>query len=188
MPAGMFLQFTTNSRTVQVQYNLTGRSLDMWHFPSTGVSGMDAYVWDAGNATWRWTGTAHPAYPTTVFTAGQLRPCGSTTADNPCPETLYRIHLPTYNGVVAGSLLLGLSDGASLTGDASKFSGGDQSIVWYGTSILQGGVASRPGQIFTHEVSRNLKKLVYNFGFSGNGVMELSVAQPVGFLQSSVSD
>ena len=32
----------------------------------------------------------------------------------------------------------------TLTPDASKFAGGASSIVWYGTSILQGGVASRP--------------------------------------------
>ena len=176
-PAGMFLQFGTNSRTVQVKYNLTGKGLDMWHFPSTGVSGMDAYVWDAGNKTWRWTGTAHPAYPQTSFVAGQLRPCGGAAGEKPCPDTLYRVHLPTYNGVVGGSLLIGLSEGATLTPDASKFIGGQGAVVWYGTSILQGGVASRPGQIFTHEVSRNLGRLVYNFGFSGNGLMELSVAQ-----------
>lgn len=50
-------------------------------------------------------------------------------------------------------------------------------MLWYGSSILQGAVASRPGQIMTHIVSRNLKRVVYNFGFSGNCWMETSVAQ-----------
>lgn len=50
-------------------------------------------------------------------------------------------------------------------------------VVWYGTSILQGGVASRPGQAFTNILSRDLDVEILNFGFSGNGVMELSVAQ-----------
>ena len=43
--------------------------------------------------------------------------------------------------------------------------------------MLQGGVASRPGQINTHIVSRALDTEIFNFGFSGNGVMELTVAQ-----------
>ena len=47
----------------------------------------------------------------------------------------------------------------------------------YGTSILQGAVASRPGQMHTHITSRGLETEIFNFGFSGNGIMELSVAQ-----------
>lgn len=47
----------------------------------------------------------------------------------------------------------------------------------YGTSILQGAVASRPGQMHTHITSRGVETEIFNFGFSGNGIMELSVAQ-----------
>jgi lysophospholipase L1-like esterase len=50
-------------------------------------------------------------------------------------------------------------------------------VVWYGTSILQGGVASRPGQAFTNIISRGINQEILNFGFSGNGMMELSVAK-----------
>ena len=50
-------------------------------------------------------------------------------------------------------------------------------IARYGSSILQGGVASRPGQVNTHVVSRALSREVFNFGFSGNCLMEISVAQ-----------
>jgi hypothetical protein len=46
-----------------------------------------------------------------------------------------------------------------------------------GTSIEQGGVASRPGSTYTNIITRNLERMVLNFGFAGNGVMELSVAQ-----------
>lgn len=38
----------------------------------------------------------------------------------------------------------------------------------YGTSIAQGGVASRPGMAFTNIISRNIQYPIYNFGFSGN--------------------
>ena len=48
-------------------------------------------------------------------------------------------------------------------------------IVWYGTSIAQGGVASRPGMAFTNILSRRLGRPVLNFGFSGNGHMDVGV-------------
>jgi hypothetical protein len=56
---------------------------------------------------------------------------------------------------------------------------GRKPIVWYGTSIEQGGVASRPGATYTNVLTRSLGRMVLNFGFSGNGEDETSVA---GFL------
>lgn len=58
MPAGLFLQFKTDASCVVVRHTLLSASLAMWHFPSTGVAGMDLYGWDEGNATWRWTGAS----------------------------------------------------------------------------------------------------------------------------------
>ena len=48
-------------------------------------------------------------------------------------------------------------------------------IVWYGTSIAQGGVVTRPGMAFTNIIARNLGREVLNFGFSGNGKMTKAV-------------
>eukprot|EP01047_Picozoa_sp_COSAG01_P103505 COSAG01_NODE_32960_length_570_cov_1.765328_1_plen_47_part_10 len=42
----MSVRFSTNSPTVAVQYTLISGSVDMWHMPSTGVSGADLYVFD----------------------------------------------------------------------------------------------------------------------------------------------
>ena len=44
-------------------------------------------------------------------------------------------------------------------------------------SIQQGGVASRPGHEYDAFLSRELGREIFNFGFAGNGVEELSVAQ-----------
>ena len=51
-------------------------------------------------------------------------------------------------------------------------------IVWYGTSIDQGGVASRPGSTYTNVLTRSLGRIVLNFGFAGNGVDEVGPANP----------
>jgi hypothetical protein len=86
--------------------------------------------------------------------------------------TLYRLHLPTYNGVT--SLFVGYAQGHPvIPASSTTFS---KPVVWYGTSILQGAVASRPGMIFTSQISRALGLEVFNFGFSGNGMMELNVS------------
>ena len=50
-------------------------------------------------------------------------------------------------------------------------------IIFYGTSITQGGCASRPGMVHTNIISRKLDVEVINFGFSGNGRMEKPIAE-----------
>jgi hypothetical protein len=51
----------------------------------------------------------------------------------------------------------------------------EEPIVAYGTSILQGGIASRPGLAWTNILQRNLDRTVINLGFSGNGRFEAPV-------------
>lgn len=51
-----------------------------------------------------------------------------------------------------------------------------QPIVFYGTSITQGGCASRPGMVHTAILGRLLDRPVINLGFSGNGQMEVELA------------
>ena len=49
-------------------------------------------------------------------------------------------------------------------------------ILSDGTSIQQGGVASRAGTAYDAVISRALGREIFNIGFANNGVMELSVA------------
>jgi hypothetical protein len=53
----------------------------------------------------------------------------------------------------------------------------EKPIVFYGTSIMQGGCASRSGMAFTAILERKLNKPIINLGFSGNGRMDTSVAE-----------
>ena len=50
-------------------------------------------------------------------------------------------------------------------------------IVFYGTSITQGGCASRPGMAHTNIISRKLDVDCINYGFSGNGRMETPIVE-----------
>ena len=49
---------------------------------------------------------------------------------------------------------------------------GDKPVVWYGTSIMHGAAASRPGLGWPQQAERMLGMEGINLGFSGNGLMQ----------------
>src|SRR5690606_310097 len=53
----------------------------------------------------------------------------------------------------------------------------DKKVIVYGTSITQGGCASRPGMMYTNILSRRIPLEFLNLGFSGNGKGEPEVAE-----------
>src|SRR5205823_11246646 len=59
-------------------------------------------------------------------------------------------------------------------------------VVFYGTSITQGGCASRPGMVHTAILGRRLDRPVINLGFSGNGKMEPELAALLAELDPAV--
>eukprot|EP01043_Picozoa_sp_COSAG02_P021926 COSAG02_NODE_1125_length_14435_cov_97.039411_9_plen_169_part_01 len=158
----MSVRFTTNSETIGVRYTLISTTIDMWHMPSTGVSGADLYVFDStatsSAGSWRWVATCKVVAPVasgdkpivnSVITFPQnTRPPGFGG------EVRYKLHLPTYNGV-QDDVEIGVEHGASIARDKLA-SAEPRPIVWYGTSIAQGCCASRPGQIFTNQIARRL--------------------------------
>ena len=169
--AGMYAQFETDSSEIAVQATLRSSSLTMWHFPSTGVAGLDLYLMDTSSNVWRWIGTTRTIEYPKAFTNTMLIG-GHPTVGN--KTGLYRLHLPLYNGMA--NLSIGTQHGSTIKNSPPdfKYKG---AVVWYGTSIAQGGVASRPGQAFTNVIGRDLGLDMYNFGFSGHGLMEADVAE-----------
>ena len=75
------------------------------------------------------------------------------------------INFPTYHNVDA--LYIGLADG-SMVGEGKKYRV-EKPAVFYGSSITQGGCASRPGNTYQAILSRRLDMNYINLGFSGNG-------------------
>jgi hypothetical protein len=149
--AGQFVQFVSDSSALSVNATYVYRTCSMWHFPSTGVCGLDLYAWDPTPATWRWVGTTHTnEYPTSVNTLGAVGGGVNTT---------YRLHLPLYNAPSALSIGYSTARGATLRPDAAYAPKG-KPIVWYGTSIAQGGVVTRPGMAFTNAIARDLGREV----------------------------
>jgi hypothetical protein len=89
-----------------------------------------------------------------------------------------------YNGV--DSVEVGLPEGAELREAPPRAAANAKPICFYGTSIVHGGCASRPGMAHPAILGRRLDRPVINLGFSGSGKMELELAQLLGELDVAV--
>lgn len=160
--SGMYVRFNTNASALRVKWSLTGQNLAMPHFAATGVSGVDLYV-KTDKGDWRWLAVGQPTkFPeneTSFFTG-----VGAV-------EREYLLYLPLYNGIE--SLHIGIPEGATVTAAVTE---GRPSIVFYGTSITQGGCASRAGMSTTAILGRKIDREMINLGFSGSGKMEPEMA------------
>jgi lysophospholipase L1-like esterase len=159
--AGGQVAFQSDTRRVAVRVELAGPAY-MNHMPATGQCGFDLYLGPPGRQ--RYHNTARydlrqAAYDAVLF-------------DH--PDGLMRtftLNFPLYQGVKR--VLVGLDPGASLRPPPPWTA--DAPIVIYGTSITQGGCASRPGLAYTNALSRALNREVVNLGFSGSGCGEPEV-------------
>lgn len=159
--AGLCAHFTTNAPEIHVRWTLTSSNLAMPHMPATGVSGLDLYVLRDGK--WRWLSVGQPTATTKSARLISGLPAG---------EQQYRLYLPLYNGV--SSVELGIARDATLA--PADFGKRQKPVVFYGTSITQGGCASRPGSAHVAILGRRLNVPIINLGFSGNGKMEPEMA------------
>jgi lysophospholipase L1-like esterase len=162
--AGMLVRFATNSAALHVRYRLTDAKVGMTHMPPTGVSGADLYGHDGKQ--WRWIDVTRPSKQDVARRFFANEPTDTIRE--------FQIYLPLYNGVE--KFEIGTVEGAELKALPARRST-RKPIVCYGTSIMHGACSSRPGMAWPSIVGRTLDREVMNFGFSGNGRMELEVGQ-----------
>jgi hypothetical protein len=159
--AGLYVNFESNATCIKANWKLTQEDLAFPHMAATGVSGLDLYV-RKDDGSWHWLGIGKPdSIENTVMLAEGL----SESARE------YLLYLPLYNGIEFAKI--GIPEGyviEAVSPDPRK------PIVFYGTSITQGGCASRPGMCTTAILHRRLNREFINLGFSGNGHMEPEVA------------
>ena len=92
------------------------------------------------------------------------------------------VYLPLYGGLY--DLYIGIKEGSSLK--APKPYAHPQQVVFYGSSITQGGCASVPGSDYIGLLCRWLDTEVYNLGFSGSARGEKEMADYLASLDASV--
>ncbi len=164
--AGLCVRFRTRSLKVSVRWTVNSDSLAMPHMPATGVSGVDLYR-RADDGPWRFVANGRPEKRVDNLLTATL-PGGAA-------ETECLLYLPLYNGVQR--LEIGVPRDAVLERAASRLAARRRPIAYYGTSIVQGGCASRPGMAHVAILGRMLDRPMINLGFSGSGRMDPAVSQ-----------
>lgn len=92
------------------------------------------------------------------------------------------INFPLYNNL--DSLYIGIQNSAVLErGGEYKYK---KPVLYYGSSITQGGCASRPGNCYQNIISRKLDCDYINLGFSGGGRAEETIVNYMASLDISV--
>ena len=170
--AGMCVRFVTDANLIAARWQLRKDTLAMPHMPATGVSGLDLYVNDKGG--WRWLGNGRPANKSEEQVL--VRGLASGRRE-------YLIYLPLYNGV--GELKVGVPQQAQLEPGPARRAN-TKPVLFYGTSIVQGGCASRPGMAYPAILGRRLDLPTVNLGFSGNAQCEPEMAHFLAELDPSV--
>jgi len=171
--AGVSVRFRTDAPSIDVRWQLTSGRLAMPHMAATGVSGVDLYVrTDRG---WHWLATGKPRKQ--VNTAHLI-------ANLPVKVRDYWLYLPLYNGVAR--VEIGVPAASTIEESPPRNAAHQKPLVFWGTSITQGGCASRPGMVHTAILGRRLDRPVINLGFSGNGRMEPEVARLIGEIDAAV--
>ncbi|HPT25131.1 MAG TPA: SGNH/GDSL hydrolase family protein [Bryobacteraceae bacterium] len=160
--AGLSVRFVTDAATISARWTLRSDRLAMPHMPATGVSGLDLYV--KLPTGWHWVANGRPQKQENEQVLLKNWPGGRRE---------YMLYLPLYNGVK--SVEIGVPEGAVIEAAAPRRAG-VRPVLFYGSSILQGGCASRPGMAYPAIIGRRLDWPTMNFGFSGNGKSEPEIA------------
>ena len=94
----------------------------------------------------------------------------------------YVLHMPTYGEV--RELYIGVKSSSEV--EAPTPYKHEKPIVFYGSSITQGGCASRPANIYEAVISRHLDTDYVNLGFSGSCLAEEEVVEHIAGLDMNV--
>ena len=127
--AGLALRFVSDADTLKVRWVVRSATLAMPHMPATGMSGVDVYRRTPQG--WRFVKNGRPSGVTNEVTVSLA------------PNSECLVYLPLYNGTAM--VEVGVPKGKTVSAPPARPSGFAKPVVIYGTSITQGGCASRPG-------------------------------------------
>ncbi|MBO5668496.1 MAG: SGNH/GDSL hydrolase family protein [Lentisphaeria bacterium] len=162
--AGGRVDFRTDSTRLQIKVKLHTSS-HMDHMPDVGSCGFDLYAGEPGKSVM--IGTSRSKAGSDEYESSLHNDTLPGKMEN------YTINFPLYSGIE--SLLIGIDANARMLPPAPWQS--ERPMVFYGTSITQGGCASRPGMAYPAILSRRFNIPALNFGFSGNGKGEPVMAE-----------
>lgn len=169
--AGGRIRFATNSPYIAIQTKQPEMPT-MAHMTKLGQSGFDLYAGE--NGAYRYVASFVP--PNGVL------PGYSAVRDVGAVMRNYTIHMPLYDGVQ--ELYIGLAGGAEIR-EATPYLH-TTPVLYYGSSITQGGCASRPGNAYQAMIARKYDADFINLGFSGSARGETVMAEYLAGIRCSV--
>lgn len=169
--SGGSVRFKTNSKVLAICATILDDST-MGHMTRVGSAGFDVYVGTGKDK--KFICMAVSADQSDKITTV----CEKDYTLNEDGEKEITINFPLYNGVK--ELYIGVEKGSYVAAPTPYSL--EKPIVFYGSSITQGGCASRPGNSYTTMISRWFDAPVYNFGFSGSAKGEPEVAKLIASL------
>ena len=163
--SGLYIRFRSDATEIFAKWTNTGNHMP--HMTDCGTGGLDLYAHIDGK--WRYVGSG--------FNWGEL------TSSHECRMVgymesemrEYMLYLSLYDEVK--TLEIGIPEGCVIEQPVLKSPSDANPIVMYGTSILQGGCASRPGMAFTNIIARRFDVTVVNLGFSGSANLDYEIAE-----------
>ncbi len=170
--AGGRVRFKTDSTYVAIRAKMPSVAR-LSHFALTGSAGFDVYaVSDEGVLvkSFKPPYDMKDGYESVVDYFGRPKMREIT------------VNFPLYSSV--SELHIGLSDKATVC--APDPYAIEKPIVFYGSSITQGGCASRPGNAYEAMISRRFNANYINLGFAGNAMAEDAMAEYIKGLEMSV--
>jgi len=161
--SGMAVLFETDASEIHARWALESEITYERNFP--------LYAWTG--KTWRWAGVGRQIQSRSPeqLLVGGLKP----------GYRRYLLYLPLRNPVL--KVEMGVPKGSKFKAVPPRKAA---PLVFYGTSIVQGGNASHAGMAHPSILGRWLNRPVINLGFSGNGRMESELAVLLGELRAQV--
>lgn len=171
------VRFKTDSEYIILKAKMSSFTV-LPHMPITGTSSFDLY------ADGEYTATLHP--PLTydgfepVFELKDGFEAITTFKEKKMRDII--INFPIYNNV--DEVYIGISEKAELLeGNEYTYS---KPVVFYGSSITQGGCVSRPGNTYISIISRWFDTDIVDLGFSGNAFAGETVANYIANLDMNI--
>lgn len=162
--AGLAVRFRTDSPEISARW-CTADAAQNPNLTPIAQRGLDLYI--RRGSAWLWAGVGKPGDGKACNEDRIVQNMGEGEKD--C-----LLYLPLYKELK--SLEIGVLPGASLRPAADSLA---KRIAIYGSSIVQGASASRPGMAYPARLSRALDVEVINLGVSGVARMEPAAARMI---------
>lgn len=161
--AGIAILFETNSTIIRAKWKLPVEAY-MHNMTPIAHSGLDLYCLKDGK--WQYVSVGKPTKGTNQDQLIIQHMDGAMKQ--------FMLYLPLYNGI--SDLQIGVHTNATIGKPAQPGINKAKRIVVYGSSVVQGASASRPGMAYPAILQRKTGYDVINLGFSGSAKMEPELA------------